>query len=123
MMVIVMLQLPKILIPLLLVDGLEVACFTNTTGDVSGHNVILHCVANQIVVYLCEINSQLFQPCKFGMNIICIKYLWILQIYIYIGSDPHIFRNLNASNPVVITVNATAQNTPPVSLTLTGLIG
>ena len=47
------------------VGDLEIACFTNSTGDViNGHNIILNCVANQIVAYSCSINNQSFQPCK-----------------------------------------------------------
>ena len=53
------------MIPLYVVGDLEIACFTNSTGDIiNGHNILLHCIANQIVAYSCSINDGLFRPCK-----------------------------------------------------------
>ena len=39
-----------------------------------------------------------------------------------LGPTPYIFRNVDASAPIVVTVNATAPNMPTVSLTLTGTL-
>lgn len=54
-----------LMIPLYVVGDLEIACFTNSTGDIiTGYNIILNCVANQIVAYSCSINNQSFRPCE-----------------------------------------------------------
>ena len=53
------------MISLYVVGDLEIACYTDSTGDIiNGHNILLQCVANQIVAYSCSINNQSFRPCK-----------------------------------------------------------
>lgn len=42
------------------------------------------------------------------------------QCSLMIGSHPHNFRNVDTSEPVMITINAIAHNLAPVLLTLTG---
>lgn len=104
------------------VGDLEVTCFTKTSGDIiSGHNIVLQCEANQVVVYACTMNNKPFQVCKFFIYVCIAWYMHTLFLFV-LGPTPYIFRNVDASAPIVVTVNATAPNMPTVSLTLTGTL-